>query len=59
MSETVSKELRERIEFADKIKISPYEEVKKNLDEAAASTAKQAASGLVKLFESLGSDTHE
>lgn len=41
-------------DFAKKIEIKPYEEVKKNLDRIAAQTAKDSAAGLVKRFEKLG-----
>ena len=47
-------ELQERLDFAKNITISPYPEVKQNLDRAVAKTAKKAALGMVAQFEHLG-----
>ena len=54
MSERDLKELRERLEFAAKIEIEPYDEVREFLDELAISTAKESVEGMVKLLEPLG-----
>lgn len=54
MSNDIAEKLRERQHIAKQMKITPYPIVKKNLDEVAATTAKQAAAGLVELFEHLG-----
>jgi len=54
MNSDITKKIKEKQQFAEQMEITPYPIVKKNLDEAAAATAKQAAAGLVKMFKSLG-----
>ena len=49
----IQEELRKTQEFANKIQIAPYGEVQKNLDEAAAKTAKKAARWLLEQAEKL------
>jgi len=55
--EDFEREFREKVRLSKQFKVRPYEEVKENLDRLAAETAKQAAAGLVKLFEPLGTRT--
>ena len=50
----IQEELQKTQDFADEIQIMPYAQVKRNLDDLAAKTAKEAAEKMVEQFERLG-----
>ncbi len=50
MKEPVSKDLRQQMDFADKIVVSPYKEVQERLQKAADETTERLAKEAERLF---------